>query len=142
MPVQSIIFTFNADKPKVVQLAHQSHGVLGEEFKITCSATNDRDAQDMTFVWIVPDGVDNFVIMTGKDDHYTASSTLYISKLARSDYGTYKCLVTNNGTKNESVVTSTVVIVEGLCMNILIVIMKYYIVSRTFVPTTECNCYQ
>ncbi|XP_065886416.1 uncharacterized protein [Dysidea avara] len=108
---QAVIIIY--DKPKVVQLAHQSHGVLGEEFKITCSATNDRDAQDMTFAWIVPDGVDDFVIMTSKDDHYTASSTLYISKLARSDYGTYKCLVTNNGTKNdESVVTSTVVIVE------------------------------
>ena len=69
----------------------------------------------MMFTWMIPDGVDHNVIMTSEDDDYTASSTLYICRLAKSDYGTYKCYVTNNNVSNASVVTSTTVIVVGLC---------------------------
>ena len=91
-------------------------GVLGEQFQITCNATNDKDApHNMTFTWMTPDGVDHNVKMTSEDDDHTASSTLYISRLARSDNGTYKCYVTNNNASSASVVTSTTVIVEGLC---------------------------
>ena len=70
----------------------------------------------MMFTWMTPDGVDHNVNMTSEDDAHTASSTLYISRLARSDNGTYKCYVTNNNVSNASVVvTSTTVIVEGWC---------------------------
>ena len=86
---------------------------MDEEFQITCNATNDRDAPDMTFTWILPDGVDHYVA-TREDNHYMASSTLYISRLARNDRVIYKCLVTNNQLQNGSVATSTMVIPEGL----------------------------
>ena len=89
--------------------------MLGEQFQITCNATNDKDAPDnMMFNWITPDGVDHNVKITSEDDDHTASSSLYISRLARSDNGTYKCYVTNNKDSSASVVTSTTVIVEGL----------------------------
>ena len=75
----------------------------------------------MMFTWMTPDGVaiDHNVNMTSEDDDHTASSTLYISRLARSDNGTYKCYVTNNNVSNASVVTSTTVIVEGWCYSYL-----------------------
>ena len=88
--------------------------MLDEEFQITCNATNDKDApHNMMFTWVTPDGVDHYVNMTSEDDDHTASSTLYISRLARSDSGTYKCYVTNNNVSNAGVVTSTIVIVKG-----------------------------
>ena len=87
---------------------------MGEQFQITCNATNDKDAPHMMFTWMTPDGVDPIVNMTSEDDDHTASSTLYISRLARSDNGTYKCYVTNNNVSNANVVTTTTVIVEGL----------------------------
>ena len=90
-------------------------GVFSEEFEITCNATNDRDApHNMMFTWMTPDGVDHNVKMTSENDDHTASSTLYISRLARSDNGTYKCYVTNNNDSSASVVTSTTVIVIGM----------------------------
>ena len=89
--------------------------MLDEQFQITCNATNDKDAPyNMMFTWMTPDGVDHNVNMTSEDDDHTASSTLYISRLARNDNGTYKCYVTNNNVSNASVVTSTIVIVKGL----------------------------
>ena len=90
--------------------------MLGEQFQITCNATNDKDApHNMMFTWMTPDGVDHNVKITGEDDDHTASSSLYISRLARSDNGTYKCYVTNNNyDSSASVVISTTVIVEGL----------------------------
>ena len=100
----------------IVKFPSQTLGVLGEQFQITCNATNDKDApHNMMFTWMTPDGVDHNVKMTSEDDDHTASSTLYISRLARSDNGTYKCYVTNNNASSASVVTSTTVIVEGLC---------------------------
>ena len=66
------------------------------------------------FTWMIPDGVDYNVKMTSEDDDHTASSTLYISRLARSDNGTYKCYVTNNNDSSGNVVTSTTVIVKGM----------------------------
>ena len=104
----------NTDKPTVTPLPPQTLGVLNEQLQITCNAINDEDApQNVMFTWMVPDGVDHNVNMTSEDDDHTASSTLYISRLTRSDNGTYKCNVTNNNVS--SVVTSTTVIVEGLC---------------------------
>ena len=102
--------------PKITSLPHKILGVLGEQFQITCNATNDKDApHNMMFTWMTPDGVDPIVNITTEDDDHTASSTLYISRLAGSDNGTYKCYVTNNNVSSASVVTTaTTVIVEGL----------------------------
>ena len=114
-----LLLMFNSttlDKPNIIPFPPQALGVLGEQFQITCNATNDKDApHNMMFTWMTPDGVDHNVKMTSEDDDHTASSTLYISRLARSDNGTYKCYVTNNNASSASVVTSTTVIVEGLC---------------------------
>ena len=88
---------------------------MGEQFQITSVATNDKDApHNMMFTWMTPDGVDYNVNITSEDDDHTASSTLYISRLARSDNGTYKCYVTNNNVSDASIFTSTTVMVEGL----------------------------
>ena len=105
----------NTDNPTINLLSNQTLGVLGEQFQITCKATNDKNApHNMMFTWMTPDGVDYNVNMTSDDDDHTASSTLYISSLAKSDNGTYKCYVTNNNVSNVSILTSTTVIVEGL----------------------------
>ena len=105
----------NTDNPTIIPLPQHIHGVLDEQFQITCNATNDKDApHNMMFTWMTPDGVDYNVNMTSEDDDHTASSTLYISRLARSDNGTYECYVTNNNLSDASIFTSTIVTVEGL----------------------------
>ena len=76
------------------------------------------------FTWMTPDGVDYYVNMTSEDDNHTASSTLYISTLVRSDNGTYKCYVINNNISDAIVVTSTTVIVKGV-LNYTCFIMEY-----------------
>ena len=116
--INFIVITIDkyTDKPSVIPFPSQILGVLSEQFQITCNATNDKDApHNMMFTWMAPDGVNDNIKITSKDDDHTASSTLYISRLARSDNGTYKCYVTNNNDSSASVVTSTTVIVEGLC---------------------------
>ena len=131
------------DKPTVNPLPHQILGVLDEQFQITCHATNDKDApHTMMFTWITPDGVGHNVNMTSEDDH-TASSTLYISSLARSDGGTYKCYVTNNNVSNARVVTSTTVIVKGLCYNMHIILgcNIAIMLNRTSTTAIEFYCY-
>jgi len=132
---------YYTDKPKVVPFPHEIHGVLGEQFKITCYATNDKDApHNMTFTWMTPDGFVHNVNMTSEDDDHTTSSTLYISRLARSDNGTYKCIVTNNEVSSTSVVTSTTVIVEGLCYTCIIMECNVMF-TRTFITAIEFQCY-
>ena len=107
---------------------------------ITCNATNDKDApHNMMFTWMTPDGVAPIVNMTSDDDH-TASSTLYISRLARNDNGTYKCYVTNNNVSSASVVTSTTVIVEGWCYTSIIIECDIML-NRTSITATEYYCY-
>jgi len=115
--------------------------VLGEQFKITCYATNDKDApHNMMFTWMTPDGVVHNVNMTSEDDDHTASSTLYISRLARSDNGTHKCIVTNNKVSSTSVFTSTTVIVEGLCYT-CIIMESNVMFTRTSITAIEFYCY-
>ena len=119
----------NTDEPIVNALPHQTLGVLDEQFQITCNATNDKDApHNVMFTWMTPDGVDHNVNMISENDDHTASSTLYINRLARSDNGTYKCYVTNNNVNNASVVTSTTVIIEGWCY-----ILEAYTVTEYYV---------
>ena len=114
--------------------------MLDEQFQITCNATNDKDApHNMMFTWMTPDGVDHNVNMTSEDDDHTASSTLYISRLARSDNGTYKCYVTNNNVSNASVVTIvTIVIVKGWYCNMYI-IMDCNVISLLERPLQPLN---
>ena len=118
--------------------------MLDEQFQITCNATNDKDApHNMMFTWMTPDGVDHNVNMTSEDDDHTASSTLYISRLARNDSGTYKCYVTNNNVSNARVVTSTTVIVKGWYCNTYIIMECNVIIMfiRTSTTATEFYCY-
>ena len=123
--INCILFQHNTDNPTINRLPHQTLGVLGEKFQITCNATNDKDApHHMMFTWMTPDGVDYDVNMTSEDDDQTASSTLFISRLARSDNGTYKCYVINNNISDAIVVTSTTVTVEGV-LNYTCFIMNY-----------------
>ena len=114
---------------------------MDERFQITCNATNDKDApRDMMFTWMTPDGVDPIVNMTSEDDDHTASSTLYISRLARIDNGTYKCYVTNNNVSSASVVASTTVIVEGSLCYTSIIIKCDIMVNRTSITATRFYC--
>ena len=84
----NFVYLINTDDPTIIPLPHQTFGVLDEQFKITCTATNNKDApHKMMFTWMAPDGVDYNVNMTSEDDDHTASSTLYINRLARSDNG-------------------------------------------------------
>ena len=115
---------------------------MDEQFQITCNATNDKDApHNMMFTWMTPDGVDHNVNMTSEDDDHTASSTLYISRLTRSDNGTYKCYVTNNNVSNARVVTSTTVIVKGLCCNMYIIMDCNVMFNRTSTTAIELHYY-
>ena len=91
------------------------------------------------FTWMTPYGVDPIVNMTSEDDDHTASSTLYISRLARSDNGTYKCYVTNNNVSSANVVTSTSVIVEGWCSCLMF--QFNVVIARTSITATEFYCY-
>jgi len=101
--------------PIVQKLPQQVHVVLGEEFQITCTATNDQDAPtNLMFSWRAPRGVEFNETTTDEDGNRTASSTLYISNVTSYDGGQYRCNVSNDG-GNE--VTSFILIVEGLQSN-------------------------
>jgi len=85
--------------------------VFGEEFQITCTATNDQDAPtNLMFSWRTPRGVEFNETTTDEDDSRTASSILHISNVTNSG-GQYRCIVRNVG---GSEVTASRLIVEGL----------------------------
>jgi len=96
----------------VEELPQQVHVVLGEEFQITCTATNDQDAPtNLMFSWRTPK-VTNFIkTTTDEDDSRTASSTLHISNVTNEDSGQYRCSVGNDSGNS---VTTLILIVEGL----------------------------
>jgi len=95
--------------------------VLGEEFQITCTATNDRDAPtNLIFSWRTPRGVEINETTTDEDNSCTASSTLQIDSVANSDRGQYRCNASNDG---GSQLTTSRLIVEGLCISDIIIII-------------------
>jgi len=96
----------------VEELPQQVHVVLGEEFQITCTATNDQDAPtNLIFFWRTPRRVEFNETTTDEDDSHTASSTLHISSVTIYNGGRYRCIVRNDG---GSEVTTSRLIVEGL----------------------------
>ena len=98
----------------IEKLPQQLHVVLGEELKITCSATNDRDAlMKLTFSWRPPDGVDFNVTTTHKDGSHTATSTLHVSRVTRSHNGMYQCIVSNDGHQRVNNSVTSTIIIEG-----------------------------
>ena len=98
--------------PQVQELPEQVHVVLGEEFKITCTATNDQDApENLMFSWRAPRRVAFNDTPTYEDDSRTASSTLHISSATSKDGGQYQCSVSNDG---GGTATTSTLIVEGL----------------------------
>ena len=129
-----VVFT---GPPVIQELPQQVHVVFGEEFQITCTATNDQDAPtNLMFSWRTPRGVEFNETTTDEDDSRTASSTLHISNVVHS--GEYKCVVGNGGTISAS--TSTVVVVEGECHVIYITSMLVYLFSAFFkASTSSCH---
>ena len=96
----------------VQELPQQVHVVLGEEFQITCTATNDQDAPtNLMFSWRTPRGVQINETATDEDDTRTASSTLHINSVTKRDSGVYECGVRNDGGEKY---TELELIVEGL----------------------------
>ena len=105
----------------VQELPQQVHVVLGEEFQITCTATNDQDAPtNLMFSWRTPRGVEFNETTTDEDDSRTASTTLHISNVANSNRGQYRCSVRNDGGSD---FTTSRLIVEGLCLSDQIIII-------------------
>ena len=107
---------YHTGPPIVQELPQQVHVVLGEEFQITCTATNDQNAPtNLMFSWRTAKEVEFNETTTDEDDSHTASSTLHISSVTNNDSGQYRCSVRNDGLRNgESVVTTFRLIVEGL----------------------------
>ena len=96
----------------VQELPQQVRVVLGEEFQMTCTATNDEDApRNLMFSWRTPKGVEFNETTTDEDDSHTASSTIHISSVTNNDGGQYRCIVRN---KDGSAITTLSLIVEGL----------------------------
>ena len=93
------------------ELPQQAHVVLGEEFQIKCTATNDQDApKNLIFSWEAPRGVELNYTTTDEDDSRTASSTLHISNITVDHNGEYTCIAKNVRRK---VKTNFTLIVEG-----------------------------
>ena len=90
--------------------------MLGEEFQITCTATNDQDAPtNLMFSWRTPKRRILFnETTTDEDDSRIASSTLHISSVTYNDSGRYRCSVRNDGGSD---VATLRLIVEGLKTN-------------------------
>ncbi|XP_065918202.1 receptor-type tyrosine-protein phosphatase S-like isoform X7 [Dysidea avara] len=96
--VESNPATITVYGPPIVQeLPQQVHVVLDEEFKITCTASNDQDAPtNLMFSWRrLREQVEFNETTTDEDDSHTASSTLHISSVTYNDSGRYRCSVRN-----------------------------------------------
>ena len=96
----------------IEKLPLQLHAVLGKEFNITCTATNDHDApMNMTLSWIAPSGVD--IITTNKHGGFTTTSTFHISDVTHNHNGTYQCTASNGEHQENNISTISTLVVEG-----------------------------
>ena len=96
----------------VERLPQQLHAVLGKEFQITCTATNDQDApMSLTLSWTSPNSVD--VITTDKHNGLTATSTLNINNVTHTHGGVYQCIVSNGEHQGNNVSVTSTLVVEG-----------------------------
>ena len=124
----------------IEKLPYQLHAVLGEEFYITCTATNDHDApMNLTLSWTAPIGVD--ITTANKHDALTTISTLYISNVTRDHAGVYVCTASNGEHPGNNISVTSTLVVEGITLNSLlcsICIMYYYIcaIEKSSPPTS------
>ena len=120
--------TFDTGPPVVHELPQQVHVVLGEEFQITCTATNDQDApSNLIFSWkALYRRIQFNETTTDEDDSRVASSTLHISRVTNNDDGRYQCSVSNGGRSEVSIST---LIVEGLYSQLVL----YVLPNHTYV---------
>ena len=95
------------------------HAVLGEEFHISCTATNDHDApMNLTLNWTAPSGVD--IITTNKHDGLTTTSTLHISDVTHNHGGVYVCTASNGDYPGNYISIASTMVVEGKISNLLL----------------------
>ena len=100
--------------PVIEDLPQQIRVVLGEEFWITCTATNDQDApMNLMFSWETPNGAHSSLITTDEDGNRIATSTLHISTVTHSHGGIYECVVRNGEPISANSSKATTVVVEG-----------------------------
>ena len=97
----------------VERLPQQLHAVLGKEFQIACTATNDQDApKNLTLSWTSPNGVD--ITTTDKYNGLIATSTFHISNVTHNhDGGVYWCTVSNGEHRGNNVSVTSTLVVEG-----------------------------
>ena len=101
-----------AGPPIVERLPQQLHAMLGKEFQITCTATNDRDApMNLTLSWTTPFGID--IITTDEHDGLTATSTLHINNVTHNHGGVYQCIASNGEHQGNDVSVTSTLVVEG-----------------------------
>ena len=96
----------------IERLPQQLHVVLGEEFQIICTATNDQDASmSLILSWTTPNGVD----ITTADEHngLTTTSTLHISNVTHNHGGVYQCTASNGEHQGNNVSVTSTLVVEG-----------------------------
>ena len=100
--------------PTAEKLPQQLYVGLGENFQITCTATNDQDApMNLMFSWRIPNDSQYNVTTSDEDKTRMASSTLYVGAVTHNHSGMYQCIVKNGEhIGNVNSVTSTI-IVEG-----------------------------
>ena len=88
--------------------------MLGEELRITCTATNDEDAPlKLMFSWRTPNNVTFTNETTNEDTSRTATSTLRIDTVTRNHNGMYQCIVRNGEHRFAASSNLTAVIIEG-----------------------------
>ena len=107
--------------PVVKELPQQLHAVLGERFKITCTATNDQDApMNLKFSWSGPKSV-QYMTDDIEDGSLAATSTLHISNVTHNHGGVYQCTVSNGKHQRNNISVASTLVIEGknyylLCM--------------------------
>ena len=97
----------------IQELPLQLHAVLGEEFNISCTATNDHDApMNLTLSWTAPNGVN--ITTTNKHDGLTAAtSTLRISNVTHDHGGVYQCTLSNGRHRRNNISVTSTIVIEG-----------------------------
>ena len=103
------------EPPTTEKLSQQLHVVLGEEFQISCTATNDEDAPvNLMFSWRTPNGAQFNVTTTDEDDSRTATSTLHIHTVTLNHGGVYQCIVSNGEHQANNISIDSTLVVEGM----------------------------
>ena len=104
----------------IEELPQQLHVLLGKEFNITCTATNDQDApMNLTLSWTAPSGN---ITTTNNHHGLTASSTLYISNVTNDHGGVYVCTSSNGDLQGNNISVTSTLVIEGITLNKFIIL--------------------